>query len=124
MDEESSADRRPLKFWLGMALIAVVAFAVWLACVLHVIGSKPPYQRLVPASALDAKNLVAIINGPKTSVGHIENLRVPAAATLGEIGPPAKQFGAVEALEALIANSDDSKETEAAESALRKINGT
>jgi hypothetical protein len=123
MDEESSTDRRPLKFWLAMGLIAIAAFAVWLAFVLHAVGSRSPNARLLPATAADMKALVAHINGPKKSIGHIANIRVTSAVRLGEIGPPGKQFGAVEGLEALIANSDDPKETEAAESALKKING-
>jgi hypothetical protein len=102
-------------------LIVVTGVALFLGWrVNHRPKFQAPPSTWTPA---DVNGLIAYINGPKKRIGFIANIQVPSAVRLGEIGPAAKEYGAVKALEALIANTNDPEAKDAAERALKKING-
>jgi hypothetical protein len=68
------------------------------------------------------KELVDCLGGRNSDTGMGFDLRVVAAERLAEVGPPAKEFGAVAALEKLLKNKDP-KVKDAAQKAIAKING-
>ena len=95
-----------------LALLAIVSIA----------GCKKKYPTpgpQGPASPEDIKELVKLL-ARKKRVSFIEDIRIPSAERLGEIGPPAAEHGAIPALEKMAADKDPVvKET--AEKALAKI---
>jgi hypothetical protein len=112
--------RRRLQFSIGAVLFVVTIIAIFFG---WLVNRPPPPPIRVPSSPADIKALVAHINGPARKVGFIRNVQVPSAVRLGQVGPLAKQYGAVEALNALVANTNDPEAKKAAEDALIMING-
>lgn len=108
---------------IPMSLNLQVASA-WMLMLLAIAGcGKRTVNAPLPAPSPDQiKELVAdlSVKNPDTGMGF--DLRVAAASRLAEIGPVAKEFGAVPALEKLLKNKDP-KVKDAAEKALAKING-
>ncbi len=85
-------------------------------------GKRTPNASLPAPSPEQIKQLVADLNVKNPDTGMGFDLRVAAASRLGEIGPAAKEYGAVPALEKLLTNKDP-KVKDAAKQALAKING-
>lgn len=67
----------------------------------------------------DIKALVSQL-AVKRQVGFIKDIRIPSAENLGNIGPQAKEYGAIPALEKMAKDKDPAVK-EAAEKALAKI---
>ncbi len=125
MDEEFPDVRRSIRFWAGIILAAVAVFAVWFEGVIFMRPqTKTQTMNLTTYSPIppnEIKQLVAYINGPPTAVGFIKNIQVPAARRLESVGPQAKSYGAVQALTALVATTNDPEAKAAAEAALKSI---
>ena len=108
MDESVPSPRRPrwFQFGVGSLLLLLTVVALGLAARPR---SRIPMPPPMPVTVDDVNDLVAAIQGPKRKVGFIEDIRVPAANRLGEIGELARANGAVEALEKLAATTNDPK---------------
>jgi hypothetical protein len=125
MADESPTDWRSGDFWAPMIVAIVLAMGVSLAYVVYMGGFKTQYTPAFStvASPADVNQLIACINGPPQSAGHIKNIQVPAAKRLGAIGPMAKHFGADKALATLIATTNDPEAKSAAETVLARVKG-
>jgi hypothetical protein len=114
--------RRRLQFSIGAMLVVVTVIALFFGWRVNR-RPPPPIRVRIPTTPAEIQALVAHVNGPPKKVGFISNVQLPAAIKLGYVGPPAKQYGAVEALNALIAATNDPELKRAAEDAVIKING-
>ena len=107
--------------WIGFSLsfLALVALLPTTGC-----GKK---NRAQPGPvALDPEEIKTLVGhlARKKSIGMgITDARIPAANQLGDIGPPAKEYGAIPALEKMAADKKEPKAQAAAEEALKKIRG-
>ncbi len=99
------------------ALYGALALLMSTGCGSH---STPPQP--TAATPEQIKDLVALLGSRQTDSGMGFDVRVAAASRLGEIGPPAKEYGAVPALEKLL-NHKDRQVKEAAQRALGRIQG-
>jgi hypothetical protein len=118
--EPKPTRRRWYQFSIGAIFVVVTIIALFLG---WLVNRPPPPPIRVPTSPAEVKALVAHVNGPAKKVGFIRNVQVPAAVRLGYVGPLAKQYGAIEALNALIATTNDLEAKKAAEDALKMIYG-
>jgi hypothetical protein len=75
----------------------------------------------VPSTPEEIQEMVSNLK-TKRRVGFIEDIRVPSAEKLGEIGPSVKEYGAIPALEKMAADKDPAVKA-VAEQALQKIKG-
>jgi hypothetical protein len=88
-------------------------------------GCKKKYVAppMSPATPEEIKEFVQMLGGKKRAAGMgIKDVRVMAATRLADIGPAAKEYGAIPALEKL-AGDPDPEAKEAAQAALAKIKG-
>jgi len=105
---------------VSASILALVAMVLVAGC-----KKKYPTSSGPPAyTPADIKQLVKDLGGKKKPMGMgIKDMRVAAAARIGEIGPPAKEYGAIEALEKLAADKDPDANA-AAQAALAKVKGS
>jgi HEAT repeat protein len=82
-------------------------------------GAASPQPQFTPEQI---RELVNCLTSKNSDTGMGFDLRVAAADRLAEVGPPAKEYGAVAPLENLLKNKDP-KIRHAAQTALAKING-
>ncbi|MBI2827502.1 MAG: hypothetical protein HYX69_22735 [Planctomycetia bacterium] len=111
--------RRHPRFRVGLvAVLAVAAFALAGGC-----GRRVAQEADEPSSPEDIRELVKLLNqkGPVLLIMGRDS-RVVAADRLAALGPPAKEYGAVEPLRRLATNKD-AKVAAAAKAALAKIEG-
>ncbi len=100
----------------------VAGYAAVLLAVVFVAGCKKKAQVLPdnPVSPEDIKTMIGNLKS-KQSIGHIADIRIPAAQRLGTAGPAAKE--AIPALEKM-AKDKDPEVKRVAEEALAKIKGS
>jgi hypothetical protein len=105
-------------------LFRSLGFAASLLALLAIVpvgGCKKKYPTAGPVDK-DPERIKELVKNlaKKKKVGFIEDMRLPSADALAEIGPPAAEYGAIPALEKMAADKDP-KAKEAAEKALAKI---
>ena len=112
--------RRWFQFSLGAMLVVVTVLALLLGW--RVNRRPAPPIVTTTATAGDVRDLIAALNRPSKKLSFVSNIWAVAADRLGELGPLAKQNGAVEALQAFIAQTNDAEAKQAAEEAIKKLN--
>jgi len=107
---------------IGGIAATLFAASVLVLVVTSGCGRQPPTAYAPVFEPDDIKQLVNQVKGKKQRLGMgIDDSRVAAAGTLAKVGPRAKEFGAVEALEKL-AQDKEPKAKAAAQEALAQIN--
>ncbi|HEY4310785.1 MAG TPA: hypothetical protein VGN12_15145 [Pirellulales bacterium] len=98
----------------------VAGFATLLVAMLLVTGCGPKYKAAPPqvATPEDIKQLIGQLAKKQKAGFGIDDIRIPAAKRLGDIGPQAKE--AIPALEKMAKDKDPAAK-QAAEEALAKL---
>ena len=110
------------RFYHVFRAVGFAASFLTLLAIVSIAGCKKKYATggpQGPTSPEDIKELVKLL-AKKQRVSFVEDIRIPSAERLGDIGPPAAEHGAVPALEKMAADKDP-KVKEVAQKALAKI---
>ncbi len=104
-----------------VSTVRITGLVAVMVAMVFVGGCKRKYQAPAKAefSPDDIKALVSNL-ATKRQVGFIKDIRIPSAENLGNVGPQAKEYGAIPALEKMAKDKDPTVK-EAAEKALAKI---